>query len=79
MILAPSVVISSNASLGVAFDYAVARIRLIPSYASKLTLHLRYGVKRRRDAGFSRLASLFVEYCTRRSFELRLRLDSPHA
>ena len=54
-IFAPSFVISSNASLGVAFYYAVARILLIPYSASKLPRHLGGG---RRDAGFSRIASV---------------------
>jgi len=41
-IFVPSFVISSNASLGVAFYYAVARILLIPRYASKLLRRLDY-------------------------------------
>ncbi|EFR40650.1 hypothetical protein HMPREF9162_1992 [Selenomonas sp. oral taxon 137 str. F0430] len=47
--MAHSGVMSSNASLGVAFDYAVARILLIPCYASNLARHLGYG--KTRDFG----------------------------
>ncbi|EFW28905.1 hypothetical protein HMPREF9555_01952 [Selenomonas artemidis F0399] len=57
MIFAHSVVITSNASLGVAFYYAVARILVIPSCASKLTPHLLCGM--RRDAGFWRIAASY--------------------